>query len=765
MKNLISFVLTAFLSVALGNINAQVGINTDGSSPNPSAIMDVKSSDKGMLVPRMSSTQRGMISNPAIGLLVFDTDTESFWFKNANEWVELVSGNIRTLADDDDDTKIVVDDGTDKDTISFNIAGTEYFTMKQGRIDVNNTGRSVLLGFEAGMNDDFSDNRNVAIGEFALKETTNGRWNTAIGYSTLKDNELGDENVAIGFAALSKSKADENTAIGGYALTQNTGGIQNTALGSGAGQNNQGSGNLFLGYNAGKTAGGDNKLYIENSDTTEALIYGEFDNDLVRINGDLEVDGDSYSIIFNDDTNSNEISNSIPIPGSSNDGFQMRFDVKDATPLILKGDGRVQINEVYQLPNEGGIEGHVMRLFDNGNANWGFNTLMADDDGDTRVQVDENELDEDEVHIDLEGQERLVLRRNANGNTILDFINSGGNTLLIGNNAGNTNTGNNNTFIGSNTGLVSTGGANTFIGNSAGENNLSGRDNIFIGEKAGESNTTGENNAFLGRGAGRINQTGEANTYLGAYAGLNATGSFNVFIGQGAGANETGSSKLYIDAGDTSSPLIYGEFNTNLVQINGNGTGNTYYPFTVKNTGNPGNARANGIRVEAGQNSNNSGSRFFACITPDGDEIGSIRQNGNSTVNFDTNSDIRLKTRIKPTQFGLKDLLQIEVRDYDFKAELGRSRTGFIAQQLHKYYPEAVSVGGMDEKKDPWGVDYGKLTPLLVQAIQDQQVIIEAQEEEINQLKSQNSRIERLEQQMAQYLSKDSATSLSDTEE
>ena len=70
---------------------AQVGINTDNSNPDASAILDVKSTDKGVLVPRMSSSQRTMISNAAIGLLVFDTDTETFWFNDSSGWTELVS--------------------------------------------------------------------------------------------------------------------------------------------------------------------------------------------------------------------------------------------------------------------------------------------------------------------------------------------------------------------------------------------------------------------------------------------------------------------------------------------------------------------------------------------------------------------------------------------------------------------------------------------------------------------------------------------------
>ena len=60
--------------IPVTGISQSVGINTDGSNPDPSAVLDVKSTDKGVLIPRMTATQRNAISNPPKGLLVFQTD-------------------------------------------------------------------------------------------------------------------------------------------------------------------------------------------------------------------------------------------------------------------------------------------------------------------------------------------------------------------------------------------------------------------------------------------------------------------------------------------------------------------------------------------------------------------------------------------------------------------------------------------------------------------------------------------------------------------
>lgn len=67
-------------------VSAQVGIGT--SSPDASAALDISSSEKGLLIPRMSTAQRTAISNPANSLMVFDTETNSYWSYIEGAWVE-----------------------------------------------------------------------------------------------------------------------------------------------------------------------------------------------------------------------------------------------------------------------------------------------------------------------------------------------------------------------------------------------------------------------------------------------------------------------------------------------------------------------------------------------------------------------------------------------------------------------------------------------------------------------------------------------------
>ena len=83
------FILFATLAICFKLEAQSVGINADGSAPNPSSILDVKSTNKGLLMPRMTSAQRTGIAAPATGLTVFDTQTNSYWYYKAGAWTEL----------------------------------------------------------------------------------------------------------------------------------------------------------------------------------------------------------------------------------------------------------------------------------------------------------------------------------------------------------------------------------------------------------------------------------------------------------------------------------------------------------------------------------------------------------------------------------------------------------------------------------------------------------------------------------------------------
>jgi hypothetical protein len=93
------FVVLSLVIVSVHHAKAQnVAINTDGSIANPSAILDIKSTNKGLLTPRLTQAQRDLINNPASGLLVYQIDnTPGFYFFDGSGWTKIATGIINNL--------------------------------------------------------------------------------------------------------------------------------------------------------------------------------------------------------------------------------------------------------------------------------------------------------------------------------------------------------------------------------------------------------------------------------------------------------------------------------------------------------------------------------------------------------------------------------------------------------------------------------------------------------------------------------------------
>lgn len=85
-------VLLLYIFMADNCLAQSISINTDGSTANASAILDIKSTDKGMLTPRVTNTQKNSIVSPANGLLVYQTDgVKGFWVYDGGIWKNLTA--------------------------------------------------------------------------------------------------------------------------------------------------------------------------------------------------------------------------------------------------------------------------------------------------------------------------------------------------------------------------------------------------------------------------------------------------------------------------------------------------------------------------------------------------------------------------------------------------------------------------------------------------------------------------------------------------
>ncbi|NCO58933.1 MAG: hypothetical protein COZ70_09305 [Deltaproteobacteria bacterium CG_4_8_14_3_um_filter_51_11] len=129
--------------------------------------------------------------------------------------------------------------------------------------------------------------RNTFVGNFSGFENVKGEYNSFLGDMAGKNNTYGSSNTFMGEAAGLNNNGSDNVFLGRVSGANNTG-SGNVFLGKSAGQGNQnGNYNVFIGYQAGYNDNGSSRLYIHNSNSSSPLIYGEFFNRSVKINGSL----------------------------------------------------------------------------------------------------------------------------------------------------------------------------------------------------------------------------------------------------------------------------------------------------------------------------------------------------------------------------------------------------------------------------------------------------------------------------------------------
>ncbi|MCH8329876.1 MAG: tail fiber domain-containing protein [Bacteroidetes bacterium] len=165
----------------------------------------------------------------------------------------LGGGSTDEISDADNDTKIQVEESADEDIIRFDLAGTEQWVMKGGRLEPGDGGSSIFIGREAGINDDLSNNGNVFIGTEAGHSSILGSQCVFIGNKAGRSQTGGGANIFIGSSAgLNNISGNLNTFIGSGSGKFNTTGFENTFIGNITGfSNTSGNNNTFSGVFAG----------------------------------------------------------------------------------------------------------------------------------------------------------------------------------------------------------------------------------------------------------------------------------------------------------------------------------------------------------------------------------------------------------------------------------------------------------------------------------------------------------------------------------
>ena len=311
-----------------------------------------------------------------------------------------------SIQDADNDTRVETERSGDDDIVRVRTEGTDRLQFRGQRIEPLNNGQSIFLGFDAGRDDNLTSNRNNFIGYLAGQQNVNGQLNTAVGFSALRLNLNNSNNTAIGPSALQSLSAgttnNSNTAIGPRTLVDLTAGTANTAIGpdaggdqtSGsfntyigpsAGRTNQtgtsnvmigtsagltnvsGSGNVFLGSEAGRNETGSNKLYISNTSTASPLIGGDFSAQELTFNSKLFINspgGVSRSVEFKTPSiNSGNDLLELELPSGAPAGAQF-IEMEQGTSVIAKIDangdfetsGNLHVGGLGDTPHRAEIE-------------------------------------------------------------------------------------------------------------------------------------------------------------------------------------------------------------------------------------------------------------------------------------------------------------------------------------------------------------------------------------------------------------------------
>jgi len=523
-KNLKKLTVVLLILISFNNfVLSQVVISENsGATPDISSMLDIQSNSKGLLIPRLTTAERNGISNPAEGLLVYDSELKSFfifgktakgtvdWYNisdasgiwsRSNNNVYLSSSEYNVgIGTSSPSRKFVIQAKNDNDTLFLiqDVDGNPLMviTPKLTKFNFIEGAKGVSGGFAVGRyatakgSKAYNDSALLVVTPDSTRVYTSGSAVTSGGF-------------AVGRYATAKGKAPY---VKKYFFT----GIDSTRVytdGSGA----KGvSGGFAVGRYA--TAKGNSGNYM----------YMIPDNYFIGHDAGAALQNSTYTGKYN--TFFGYQSGYADTVGSNNIfiGYQSGLTNTDGSNNVLLG-------------NE---SGYHITIANN-------NVFLGNGSG--RSVTDE--------------ENNVFIGNNAGRGSVL-----GENNVFLGNSAGIANEGTDNVLLGNGAGANTTGSYNINIGNNAGgenegERNIligyfsgfgsKGSDNVFMGQYSGQYQTTGSNNIYLGNSAGEgqswsVPNKGVENIFIGTSSGASTTeGKYNVFLGFETGMNTLGSSGWY----------------------------------------------------------------------------------------------------------------------------------------------------------------------------------------------------------------------------
>ena len=623
----------------------------------------------------------------------------------------------------------------------ISIGGEAGYSNTSGASNTN-------IGYQAGYNNTTGSSRTV-MGNEASKYNT-GNFNVAIGTQAMTGNASGsthNSSVAIGHqAGASVTGGGQATIVGYQAGAQLTSGWYNTFLGAQAGDNiTTGQNNIVIGRAAdASSASVNNEITLGDANITSFRIpgiqSGASDGDVLTFNssagklelqsggggGASDLNGLSDCEVYTKSGNgSSYFIGTAPATSSTTVGYGFTAVGSDAGAATDMSNSFNYLSSFFgwragkssTTPYQGGITAI--------GAQAGENNTTGSQWTNIGTGAGQNQNQNGGVAI---GYQSCWAATNSLGVAIGRFasmVGSSTSSISIGENSNRSNTA---------TGTVS-------IGFESGYSNTSGTNNTNLGYKAGYANTTGASNVVMGYEAGR-NNTGSYNTLIGVDAARGKTsGSDNVAIGFRALYTET--------SGQRNTAIGYQALQSQNQQFAAHNTAvgwqaddsNTtgYYRTNIgASTG--GNSTGANI-TNIGFGAQESSSTVSNEVTLGNSSVATLRCAVTSITSL---SDERDKTEIKDLGYGLAFIDALQPREFVwdnrpetnkdgeefYSSNKGKKDFGFIAQEVKELDNDTLRLV-YDENPDKLELSYGKLVPVLVQAIKELK-------EEIELLKSQN---------------------------
>ncbi|MFZ4706608.1 MAG: tail fiber domain-containing protein [Bacteroidales bacterium] len=790
--------LLLFLVVSL-YANAQVAINTDGSLPDNSAMLDVKSTTKGMLVPRMTAAQRDAITSPSKGLLIFCTDNNLFfsnygtpvspnWISISSQWasnganISYSSGNVGI--------------GTLTPETRLDIRGNS--PDDGGNIQIGNSDASHKLVLFAGRTNDPNPFIFWKTGDPLRFTTDEGGWSEKMRITSNGQLGLGtvtpDNSAIADFSSLSKGFLPPRmTTLQRNAIASPATGLLvfDTDINS-----------LFTRTSAGWVQLGTASTWslTGNTGTNPAInfIGTTDDNDLVLKRNNLmagyvgtyncsygmnalnPLSTGSYNsaignnALYSNTTGYNNTANGVYSLSSNTTGFSNTANGVDAlyfnttgSENTANGVNSLLFNTTGSNNTSGGKDALANNTTGYSNTASGYKALYSNTTGAGNTANGYQSLYSNTTAFNNTANGYQTLYSNTTGiynlangyqslysNTIGNYNIASGFQSLYSNTTGNSNIANGelslfsntsgykNTSIGSRTLYYNTTGYyNTASGYSSLFNNTIGIQNTAIGSYSLDYNTTGNNNTATGFWA-LFSNTNDLNTAVGYYASQTTSSGFrNTSIGANSLLNNTSGSyntALGCNTGPNSANLS----NTTCIGMDATATATDMVRI--------GNVYVNSIGGQVGWTVLSDG-RFKENIKEDVPGLAFISQLRPVTYNVNrekvndfTGVNSRKKEQAKDNTAGSST----------YKTEaLSETTTGFIAQEVEA---SAKKIGydfnGVDapkNEKDMYGLRYDEFVVPLVKAVQELNALNETQKITNAELKAQNEellkRIEKLE--------------------